>query len=110
KLMLPLKRTRHLLILCLFAATSFHTLASTQKSNGITAVALRCEYLTAPLAIERRAPRLDWRIESAARGVRQTAYQIIVASSAASLAAGKGDLWDTGKVASSQTIQIDYQG
>jgi alpha-L-rhamnosidase len=92
----------------LLAASPLTTFA--QSGTRLTAVALRCEYLAAPLAIERRAPRLGWRIESAARGARQTAYQIIVATSAASLAANKGDLWDTGKVASSQTIQIDYHG
>jgi alpha-L-rhamnosidase len=63
-----------------------------------------------PLAVDTREPRLSWQIESNARGARQTAYQIIVATTAASLAANKGDLWDTGKVASNETIQIAYQG
>jgi alpha-L-rhamnosidase len=79
-------------------------------AGGITASSLRCEYLVDPLAIETREPRLSWIIESNARGAKQSAYRVIVASSAANLAADRGDLWDTGKVASSRTIQIQYEG
>src|SRR4051812_47195750 len=87
-----------------------HITAFAQSGSRITAVSLRCEYLVTPLAIDTREPRLSWMIESGARGAKQTAYQVIVASSASNLAADKGDLWDTSKVASSQTIQIAYQG
>src|SRR5438105_11601858 len=80
------------------------------QSVNLAPAYLRCEYLVDPLAIETKEPRLSWIIESNARGTKQTAYQILVASSAANLAAHKGDLWDTGKVTSSQTIQIVYQG
>lgn len=105
-----MKRIACVFLTSLLLAAALTTAFAQPGGKRITAVALRCEYLVAPLAIDRREPRLGWRIESPARGARQTAYQIIVASSAASLAAGKGDLWDTGKVASSQTIQIAYQG
>ncbi len=73
-------------------------------------VALRTEYLTNPDGIEAAQPRLQWRIESAERGQRQTAYRILVASAAATLAGDKGDLWDTGKVMSDATSQIAYAG
>src|SRR5262245_50059280 len=84
--------------------------AAQRTDAGVTLAQLRCEYLVDPLAIDTREPRLSWTIESAARGARQSAYQIIVASDAGALAADKGDLWDTGKVASNQTIQIEYKG
>jgi alpha-L-rhamnosidase len=44
------------------------------------------------------------------RGVKQTAYQILVASSEKLLKEGKGDLWDSGKVESDQSLQIVYAG
>ena len=69
-------------------------------------VALRCEYLENPLGIDAAAPRLSWVLESSdldARGLRQTAYQVLVASSRAKLDAGKGDLWDSGKVRSADS-------
>ncbi|MFL6215042.1 MAG: glycoside hydrolase family 78 protein [Blastocatellia bacterium] len=100
--------TCSLLCVLLLAASPLAVFA--QSGGGIIAASLRCEYLVAPLAVEAREPRLRWAVESNVRGAKQTAYQIIVAGSAANLAADKGDLWDTGKVASSETIQILYQG
>lgn len=73
-------------------------------------VALRCEYRVNPLGIDELQPRLTWRVESAERGQRQTAYQILVASSAAALRQNRGDLWDSGRVASDQTVNVVYAG
>src|SRR5688500_5044052 len=72
--------------------------------------ALRCEYLVDPLGIDEPSPRLSWQLASSARGVRQTAYRIQVASSAEQLAARAPDLWDSGRVESSATTHIAYAG
>ncbi len=69
---------------------------------------LRCEYKVNPVGIDAARPRLSWVVESAQRGEKQTAYQIVVASSAKALA--KGDLWDSGKVLSNATNAIAYAG
>ena len=71
---------------------------------------LRCEYLQNPLGIDATNPRLSWIITSNRRGERQTAYQILVASSVKLLKQSQGDLWDSGKVVSDQTSQICYRG
>jgi alpha-L-rhamnosidase len=71
---------------------------------------LRCEYRVNPQGIDETQPRLTWRIESAARGARQTAYQILVASRADLLKANTGDLWDSGKVSSGDTVNVVYAG
>src|SRR5262249_41712308 len=92
----------------LLVVSAFSALA--QREPSLTASSLRCEYLVSPLTIDTREPRLSWIIESNVRGAKQTGYQIIVASTANNLAANRGDLWDTGKVASSETIQIAYAG
>jgi len=44
------------------------------------------------------------------RGQRQSAYQILVASSEALLKNDKGDLWDSGKVVSEQSVLVEYIG
>ena len=44
------------------------------------------------------------------RGARQTAYQVLVASSPEKLAADQGDLWDSGRVATDQSTQVVYAG
>jgi alpha-L-rhamnosidase len=75
--------------------------------------ALRCENLGEPLAIATPRPRLSWKlsaVDSARVGVKQTAFQIQVATSAAALQSGDADLWDSGKVPSKQTAAIFYEG
>ena len=75
--------------------------------------ALRCEYMIDPLGIDVARPRLSWVLtarDAGSRGVRQTAYQVVVASSPALLAREKADLWDSGKVPSDRSIQIEYCG
>ena len=71
---------------------------------------LRCEYLVNPLGIDATSPRLSWILTSSRRGEMQTAYQILVASSAKLLDQESGDLWDSGKVASDESSQIVYSG
>ena len=71
---------------------------------------LRCENLPAPLGIDMPRPRLAWRIDSEKRGETQTAYRVLVASTPEALAKDQGDVWDSGKVASGRSIQIEYGG
>ena len=81
--------------------------------SDLRAVEPRCEYLKNPQGVDAKLPRLSWRLESTrpeARSQRQTAYQLIVASSEAALAENKGDLWDSGKVTSDETLHVAYAG
>src|ERR1039457_7172719 len=74
---------------------------------------LRCDFFADPLGIDSATPHLDWILETSdvsARGLTQSAYQILVASSREQLAKDQGDLWDSGKVMSDQTHQISYGG
>jgi len=71
---------------------------------------LKCEYLENPLGIDTKNPRLSWILESEQRGQCQTAYQILVAGSRKLLEDNHADLWDSGKVESDQTFQIEYSG
>ena len=71
---------------------------------------LRFEYLTNPLGIDMARPRLSWVLESNRRGEWQTAFQVLVTSSEELLKKDKGDLWDSRKVESDQSIQLEYAG
>ena len=75
---------------------------------------LRCEVRINPLTIDVAKPGLSWKLETGdlkpERGIKQSAYQILVASSPEILAKDQGDLWDSGKTASDQSVHIDYQG
>ena len=71
---------------------------------------LRCEYLEKPQGIDIAEPRLSWVLHSKERAEKQTAYQLLVASSAEKLEQGEGDLWNSGKVDSDQSTQVVYGG
>lgn len=71
---------------------------------------LRTEYHVNPLGIDITNPRLSWIIESDVKGQVQTAYRIIVSSSQEKLNWQKADMWDSGKVDSDKTNQIEYKG
>ncbi|HXY40847.1 MAG TPA: family 78 glycoside hydrolase catalytic domain, partial [Vicinamibacteria bacterium] len=71
---------------------------------------LRCEYAHDPVGIDVRRPRLSWRLESSRRGERQTAWQVLAARTPEALAGDRGELWDSGKVASDQSVNVEYGG
>ena len=80
------------------------------SAGGISPTSLSCEYKKEPLAVDSAHPRLFWQVSGKGHGRKQTAYQILVARSAQQLARDEGDLWDSGEIASSNTIQIPYAG
>ncbi len=73
---------------------------------------LRCEYGKNPAAIGEAQPRLSWVVQGAPgqRGVMQGASQVLVATSPELLDKDQGDLWDSGKVQSAQSVQVVYGG
>jgi alpha-L-rhamnosidase len=66
---------------------------------------LRCEYMTNPVGIDVASPRFAWEIRDDRRGAVQSAYQILVATAQAG-----NPVWDSGRVASDQSIQVPYAG
>lgn len=77
---------------------------------ALSASHLRCENLTNPLGIGETGPRLGWIVEASYRGARQTAYELLVASSAGELSQDHGNLWSSGKVSSDETVHVSYSG
>ncbi|MGH7951547.1 MAG: family 78 glycoside hydrolase catalytic domain [Limisphaerales bacterium] len=75
-----------------------------------TPVGLLVNGVSNPLAIDRDATRFTWMSKDTVRGERQTAYQILVSSSAKQLAVDKADYWDSGKVDSDKSASVEYSG
>ncbi len=67
------------------------------------------EYSENPINIDEPHPRFSWIIASKDRSQMQKSYRILVSSSKANLMADHGDLWDSQKVESSETIQHEYR-
>ena len=84
--------------------------ADLSGADGLRVTHLRCEYMTNPQGIDEIQPRLSWMLESGPRNRNQGAFRILVAASPEALAEDKGDLWDSGKVASDQSVHVVYQG
>ena len=100
-------------LLPISAAVSFLLVPLEAQVSSIRPASLRSEYRVNPLGIDVSQPRLSWMLAAAdprARGLRQGAYRVLVASSEENLRAGKGDLWDSGKVGSDQSAHVAYAG
>lgn len=103
---------KHLVALLLLAFALFHT-SQCRAGKAIKVDVLTCEYLTNPLAVATKSPRLGWRIvttDATLRDVRQATYRIIVASTKKKLDRGEADLWDSGTVATDASQQVAFDG
>jgi len=79
-------------------------------ASPVTPSSLKCEQLIHPLGVDVTAPRLGWQLATGNRDWKQTAYRILVATSAERLAKDEGDLWDSGSVKSGDSHGIVYGG
>lgn len=92
----------HLLLLfCFFSLL-------TQAASPLKTEKLTTEYLVNPLGIDVLSPRLSWILISTQRSQKQTAYELLVSDNEKDILAGKGNVWQTGKVSSSQSNNIKY--
>ena len=73
-------------------------------------VRLRCDYRENPLGIDDVTPQFSWQSDSTERNWRQSAYEILVASTTEHLQSGSPDVWDSGKQSSSESVGIAYAG
>lgn len=85
-------------------------LASVGCSRVGVPVNLRCEYRDNPIGLDVTAPRFTWMAGDTSRGTAQTAYQLLVATSADKLTEGAADVWNTGVVASDRSVLIPFEG
>ncbi|MCW9713322.1 glycoside hydrolase family 78 protein [Aliifodinibius salicampi] len=86
-------------------------LAACQSSSGTEApTQLTIEYITNPVGLDVEAPRFSWILNNNQRGASQTAYQIAVSQNEEELRKGTETVWDTGKISSSETVNIQYEG
>jgi alpha-L-rhamnosidase len=74
------------------------------------AVQLRVEHLVTPLGIDAARPRFSWQMADAHRGARQSAYELLVASTPGRLRPGAADVWDSGLVNADSSVDVTYGG
>ncbi len=71
-------------------------------------VNLRVEY--GGDALDVSTPRFSWHLSDSSRGAAQSAYQILIASEEHLLSENRADIWNSGKVSSSQSVFVPYDG
>lgn len=98
-----LRTISKILCICLFSFFS----GWLQAAPVITK--LQTEFMSRPLGIDVMQPHFSWQMQSSDYGARQTAYQILVASSQESLSKGIY-VYDSGKVESGISVNIRYNG
>src|ERR1700733_4162238 len=73
-------------------------------------VQLFCEYTKNPLGIDIKSPRFAWNFTSVERNQFQSAYEIIVSDNLKDINKSAGNIWATGKISSTENIQVEYAG
>src|SRR5688572_16757642 len=79
-------------------------------SQHLSIADLQCEYKKNPIGIETLRPSLSWQLRSDQRAVTQLAYRILVADNEDLLKKNVGNIWDSKKIISAQSIQVNYDG
>ncbi|TMI66043.1 MAG: alpha-L-rhamnosidase [Bacteroidetes bacterium] len=95
-------RLLYILIVCFLSTQGF-----TQK---LSVSNLRCGYTQDPLGVDISNPRLSWELQSNQKNVLQTAYRILVTDDSLLLKGNTGNIWDSKKINSSASIQVQYNG
>ncbi len=94
-------------------AFSFFTAANGLADSlptDLKPVGLRCDNLENPMGVDFRQPVFSWILSPGERGRAQSAYEILVSFSREALAQDIGEVWDSGRLESSQSIQVSYAG
>ena len=109
-----MRRSPFSVLLAIFLATASCGAASAATHTGcIAPVRLQIDHLGDPIRLDDLQPRFQWNLRatnSELRGLKQSAYRLIVASSAQLLVKDHGDLWDTGRVESASFLGVAYEG
>jgi alpha-L-rhamnosidase len=111
----PISRTLiYLLVITIIIAGYYFYQESTaqqlSRERALAPIGLRCNNLKNPTGIDTSLPVFSWILNPISRGDGQAAYEILVASSRQNLARDNGDLWDSGRLYSSQSIEVSYAG
>src|SRR5271155_3139224 len=73
-------------------------------------VHLRTNGLVNPLGIDTQQPTFSWQNDLKSANWMQSSYEILVATDAQNLLPGKADIWDSGEVKSSESLDVPYAG
>lgn len=94
--------------ICLAFAALSHGCASGPRDLQVNRLSV--EGRDSLLGTDMLAPRFSWKIQSGKQGVKQVAYQLLVASSKEALDKNNADVWNSGKVEADSSLNVVYKG
>lgn len=74
-------------------------------TSGLKVIGVEVEHQENPLGIDVERPRFGWTLEAPTSHAVQSAYQIVVSDEA-----GDAVVWDSGKVESARSFDVEYAG
>ena len=86
---------------------------SPSKPGSLRVGSLRCESEVNPLGVDTPSPHLAWVLEptnDSLRNLRQTAFQVILATEKGLLSEAAADMWNSGKLSSGENFSVRYGG
>ena len=97
-----MRRFRSVLLCCGVLCLGFVAAASP--------VHLQTEHRSNPMGVDVASPRFAWQSDADSSNWMQQAYEINVGTDEQTVRSGKGDVWDSGRVSSEESIDIAYRG
>ncbi|AEI42202.1 alpha-L-rhamnosidase [Paenibacillus mucilaginosus KNP414] len=79
----------------------------TEVMNPLNVYSLSCEYRTNPLGLDVDRPRISWKLQSDRKAAMQSSYRVQAEASGRTF---DNPVWDSGVVASEQSIHVEYAG
>lgn len=80
-----------------------------QSALGHLTTSLRIEHRVNPVGLDDLKPRLQWQLKGDEKGLRQSAYEVIVSSDLEKLQTDHGDLWHSSKTKGND-LAVAYDG
>ena len=90
--------------LCIMLAIIAISCKNSNEKSSI--VNLKCEHLVNPIGIDTDLPRFSWQIDGQKQGIFQTSFQIFLGTDSLEVEAGKGNVWNSGKIKSGAQIAV----
>ena len=99
-----------MVFLLIFNTIIFSPLAFAESEAKFMVQNLLVDNAKNPIGNDNTTPKFSWNMYSDMRGQYQTAYRIAVSTSLENLENNNFDVWDSGKVISSKSLNIPYEG
>jgi alpha-L-rhamnosidase len=99
-------------VFCLPCVTSAQTQFN-RSQGGLSVQNLTCDFSVNPLGVDDPSPEFHWNLKrrtARMRGIEQSAFRVLVATSHANLDRDYGDAWDSGKTVTALAPLVSYAG